>query len=81
MNLNTQKACTAVGLGFFLVVSSIEIIIFCILSHTLMENMGRMLVVGCTVLLFNAALWFFAIKYYETSTTLTHTKENNEQDT
>jgi len=81
MNLNTQRACTAVGLGFFLIVSSIEIVLFCILSHSLMENLGRMLVVGCTVLLFNTVLWLFAIKYKETSNTLTHTRTNDEQDT
>ena len=82
MNLNTQKACTLVGAGFFLGVTLIEILLFCSLFDSFIGHWSRILAVGTTVFVFNLFLWFFAIKYNQTSTTLdTHTEESNEQHT
>lgn len=82
MNLNTQKACSLVGGGFFLVVTFIEILLFGSLFDGFIGHWGRILAVGTTVFVFNLFLWFFAIKYDQACNTLnTQTEENNEQHT
>ena len=72
MNLNTRRACSLVGGGFFLVLTLIEILLFGVLFDSFIGHWGRLVAVGTTVFIFNLFLWFFAIKYDQTQNTLTH---------
>ena len=67
MKLNTSTACNLVGLGFFGIVTLIEIALFGSIFDTFINHWGRALIVAGTIILFNIFLWFFAIKYYQTS--------------
>ncbi len=67
MKLNTPKNCKIVGASFLGVMTIIEILLFGNLFDAFTTNWGKIVAVACTVLVFNLAIWFFALKYHETS--------------
>ena len=66
MKVNTPKACNALGLAFFAVVTIIEIIMFCHLFDAFGGGWIKAMAIGMSTVAFNTALWFFALTYHKT---------------
>ena len=67
MKLDTPKNCKIIGTLLLGVMTCIEIVLFGSLFDAFISNWGKIVAVSCTVLVFNLAIWFFALKYHETS--------------
>ena len=66
MTPNREKKCKRIAIAFFVLVTMIELCLFGSLFDVFVSNAGRILAVSFTIITFNVALWFFALKYYET---------------
>jgi len=66
MKLNTPKACHTLGLVFFAAMTVIEVVMFCSVFSIFELSWIRMAGVGISTIVFNGALWFFALAYYKT---------------
>jgi hypothetical protein len=67
MKLDTPKNCKIIGASFVIGLSMIEILLFGSLFGAFTTHWGKIVAVACTVLVFNLAIWYFALKYHETS--------------
>ena len=67
MKLDTPKHCKIIGFSFLGVMTIIEIILFGSLFDAFTTHWGKIVAIACTVIIFNLAIWFFALKYHETS--------------
>jgi len=66
MNPNREKKCRTIAIAFFVLVTIIELCLFGSLFDVFVSQWGRILAISFTIITFNIALWFFALKYYET---------------
>lgn len=67
MKLNTLKSCTNIAIAFFIIVTVLELCLFGSLFDVFVSHWGRIISVVFTVVTFNVALWFFALKYSQTA--------------
>jgi len=67
MKLNTLKSCTVIAAAFFVLVTIIELCLFGNLFDAFDNHWGKVIAIIFTVTTFNAALWFFALKYRQTA--------------
>lgn len=74
MKLDTPEHCKIIGASFLGVMTIIEFILFGSLFGAFTFNLSKIVAVACTILVFNLAIWFFALKYHETSE---HVNNNN----
>ena len=75
MKLNTVKNCTIIAIVFFVVVTLIELVLFGSLFDVFVSHWARIAAVVCTIVTFNAALWFFAVKYRQTTRSIKNTQQ------
>ncbi len=73
MKLDTPKNCKIIGFSFLGVMTIIEIILFGSLFGAFITHWGKIIAIACTVIVFNVAIWFFALKYHETSENVNNT--------
>lgn len=66
MTIDREKKCKAIATIFFVLVTAIELSLFGNLFDVFVSPWGRIMAVCFTIITFNVALWFFALKYYET---------------
>jgi len=66
MTPNREKKCKTIATIFFVLVTMIELCLFGSIFDVFVSPWGRILSVSFTIITFNVALWFFALKYYET---------------
>lgn len=63
--MNTIILCRLVGYSFLMIVTLIEIVMFCIIFNINLETWGRPLAVIITPIIFNASIWGVAIFYHK----------------
>ena len=68
MNINTESetAARTVGIGFFIIMSVMEILIMCSIFSAFLDHWIKLASIIVTVTTFNIATWYFAIKYHRT---------------
>lgn len=75
MKVNTEKNCTIIAALFFIVVTVIELALFGSLFDVFVSHWGRISAIVCTTVTFNAAIWFFAVKYRQTTRSIKNTQQ------
>ena len=66
MNVSKKTEARAVGWSFLAVATVIEFMLLCALFNTFAEGWLKIIMVGVTLTIFNAATWFFAMEYRQT---------------
>jgi hypothetical protein len=74
MNLDTPKACNLLGLVYFMLVTMIEVLMFCTVFNAFTGSWIRIASIMAAIISFNAALWYFALAYHTTLTKLKKTQ-------
>ena len=63
--MNRLTKCRLVGYTFLIIVTLVEIVMFCTMFHVDSNSMGKLAATVITPIVFNISVWILAILYYK----------------
>ncbi len=63
--MNRLTKCRIVGYTFLIIVTLVEIVMFCTMFHVNGDSIGKLAATIITPVVFNISVWILAILYYK----------------